>query len=256
VHPNAGRLHADHAVAALQLAARKRGAVVRTRTRVASLRIGAGRKTAVVTIDDDELTADFVVVAPGGWAPKLLGGLLPDLPPLRVTQEQPAHFPPLNPADPWPSFIHHPGAGLEDGEVYGLGSVDGIKVGFHAVGPVIDPDHRDRSIDPGRVATLQAYAEQWLPGVDASAPAPLTCLYTLTPDHNFVVDRRGPLIVLAGFSGHGFKFGPAIGELAVKLAIDDAPPPDRFALGPGDGSPGDGSPGDGSPGDGSPGDGS
>jgi hypothetical protein len=52
--------------------------------------------------------------------------------------------------------------------VYGLGSVDGVKVGFHAVGPVVDPYHRDRSIDPGAQRRLQDYAAEWLPGVVGS----------------------------------------------------------------------------------------
>ena len=55
-------------------------------------------------------------------------------------------------------------------------------------------------------------------GCPASTPAaaePLTCLYTTTPDHHFVIDRVGPITVAAGFSGHGFKFGPALGDLVV-----------------------------------------
>jgi sarcosine oxidase len=67
--------------------------------------------------------------------------------------------------------------------------------------------------------------------VDAGRPESTTCLYTLTPDENFVIDRHGPITVLAGFSGHGFKFGSVIGELAADL-VDGKPGAARFALGP------------------------
>ena len=58
---------------------------------------------------------------------------------------------------------------------------EGVKVGFHAVGPVTDPDHRSFTPEPGQLALLQRYAEQWMPGVDASDPHPISCTYTTTP---------------------------------------------------------------------------
>jgi sarcosine oxidase len=171
-----------------------------------------------------------VVIAVGGWAPGLAAQTVSGMPPLRVTQEQPLHFPAAS-ALIWPSFIHHGGAALPaDTTVYGLGSDDGVKVGFHGAGPIVDPDRRDRTIDPVTQKALQAYAADWLPGVDPTAPAASTCLYTTTPDHHFVIDRDGPVTVLAGFSGHGFKFASVIGELAADL-VDGAPGAERFALG-------------------------
>ncbi|TKA03073.1 FAD-dependent oxidoreductase [Actinacidiphila oryziradicis] len=230
-HPEAGRLHADHAVAAFQQAARQGGARIRHGVKVTRLSV-RGERAEVVTEGEEAVIADAVVVAVGGWAPSRLSGLVPGLPPMRVTQEQPVHFPAPD-ALGWPSFIHHPGAGLpaDSGGIYGLGSDDGVKVGFHGVGPVVDPDHRDRTADPRALGRVQQYASRWLPGVDHTAPAATTCLYTTTPDHNFVIDRAGPLTVLAGFSGHGFKFASVIGALAADL-VGGASAPSRFALGP------------------------
>ncbi|MFF2719378.1 FAD-dependent oxidoreductase [Streptomyces sp. NPDC058011] len=231
-HPDAGRVHADDAVSALLKAAGQRGAEVRHRVRVTEIRHTArtGGGVTVVTDAGEALTADAVVVAVGGWAPGFLPGLVSGLPPMRVTQEQPVHFP-VPDALEWPSFIHHPGAGWNvPGGLYGLGSADGVKIGLHGVGPVVDPDHRDRTPDPAAVERLRAYAEEWLPGVAGTEPAPLTCLYTTTPDEDFVIDRQGPVTVLAGFSGHGFKFGPAIGDLAADL-VEGRPGTARFALG-------------------------
>ncbi|MFC1411247.1 FAD-dependent oxidoreductase [Streptacidiphilus sp. N1-12] len=242
-HAAAGRVHADRAVTAFQQAAAARGAVVRHGVRVEKLLRHGTDRVEVVTADGEVLSADAAVVAVGGWAPGLAAQTVAGIPPLRVTQEQPVHFP-ARPTAPdalvWPSFIHHPGARLTDpAGVYGLGSADGVKIGFHAVGPTVDPDRRDRSIDPAALRRVQDYAERWLPGVDSTAPTATTCLYTITPDHDFVVDRDGPVTVLAGFSGHGFKFAPAIGALAAEL-VTGAPGARRFALGrertPGEGT--------------------
>ncbi|MGA6174268.1 FAD-dependent oxidoreductase [Streptomyces sp. NPDC012600] len=231
-HPDAGRVHADDAVSALLKAAGQRGAEVRHGVRVTEIRRcgRTGDGVTVLTDADEALTADAVVVAVGGWATGFLPAVVSGLPPMRVTQEQPVHFP-VPDALEWPSFIHHPGAGFRlPGGVYGLGSVDGVKIGLHGVGPVVDPDHRDRTPDPAVTERLRAYAEEWLPGAAGTEPTPLTCLYTTTPDEDFVIDRQGPVTVLAGFSGHGFKFGPAIGDLAADL-VEGGPGLPRFALG-------------------------
>ena len=70
------------------------------------------------------------------------------------------------------------------------------------------------------------------PMVRVDSAVSTTCLYTQTPDHHFVIDRQGPIVVAAGFSGHGFKFGPALGELIVRLVLDAAATPPLFAFGP------------------------
>jgi sarcosine oxidase len=49
-----------------------------------------------------------------------------------------------------------------------------------------------------------------------------TCLYAATPDDDFVIDRRGPIVLAVGFGGLGFKFAPLIGEMAADLATDDS----------------------------------
>jgi sarcosine oxidase len=230
-HRDAGRVHADDAVVAFQEAAANNGADVRHGVRVAAINERTDGLT-VTTTAGEELRATSVVLGAGAWTPLLFPDLAASL---RTTQEQPAHFPPIDPTTEWPSFIHHPGAGLSTAGdtasgIYGLGSVDGVKVGFHAIGPVTDPDRRDRAPDPAVLRDLRAYARDWLPGVDADAGVPVTCLYTLTPDQRFVVDRVGRHTVLAGFSGHGFKFSPAIGELAAQLTLDGLRTAPQFAI--------------------------
>jgi sarcosine oxidase len=229
-HAAAGRVHADHAVLAFQEAAVARGALVRHQVRVAEVLTRGANQVEVVTADGEAIRADGAVIAVGGWAPGLVAETVRGLPPLRVTQEQPLHFPAAGALE-WPSFIHHAGAGLDaDFDVYGLGGVDGVKVGFHGVGPAADADRRDRAIDADSRDRVREYAERWLPGADTSRPDATTCLYTNTPDRDFVIDREGPVTVLAGFSGHGFKFAPVIGELAADL-VSGRPGVVRFALG-------------------------
>lgn len=233
-HAHSGRLHADDAVVALQTNAQKFGASVSHQAPVTSV-VVRGDDAVEVRTETDVYRARRVVVSAGAWTTKLLTGLVP-LPPLRVTQEQPAHFAALVAEADWPSFVHGFAAESVDaatfyGGVYGLATPgSGIKVGFHGVGPVVDPDARDYEPEPGQLAALQEYVRRWLPGADAEVIAPISCTYTTTVDSNFILDRHGPIVVAAGFSGHGFKFTPAIGRVLADLAITGERPDQRFAL--------------------------
>jgi sarcosine oxidase len=231
-HPHGGRAHADRTVAALKRIAAEHGADIRHDTRVKAL-VPAADHVEIQT-EDETLLAIAVVVAAGAWTASLLGDVL-RLPALTVTREQPAHFPPRDPATPWPSFIHHQvgtptrGTATPRG-TYGLSSVDGVKVGFHAVGPVVHPDESGTGVDGQRLRALQDYVAAWVPGVDAEHPAASPCLYTLTDDSDFVIDRFGPLAVAAGFSGHCFKFTPEIGRIVADLVLNGGPAPERFRI--------------------------
>jgi sarcosine oxidase len=61
-----------------------------------------------------------------------------------------------------------------------------------------------------------------MPGLDADTAAPISCTYTSTETEDFVLDRRGRIVVGAGFSGHGFKFTPAVGAVLADLALDES----------------------------------
>lgn len=257
VQPVAGRAHADRTVATLQSEAVRHGAQVRHGARVVGIDVvpdgvvvrvvAQGPATSgdhPTTGEVEELRAATVVVTVGAWSAGLLADVpgFAGLPPLVVTQEQPAHFPVRDAAlvadDTWPSFIHHvdPQAHAEArGElgpdddypvlgVYGHHTPGvGIKVGHHGTGPVVDPDARDFVAEPVRLAALREYVVAWFPGVDATVPEPVSCTYTTTPDSRFVLDRVGPVVVGGGFSGHGFKFTPGIGQVLAALATGTDP---------------------------------
>ncbi len=232
-HAEAGRIRSADTVEALLDLAAADGAELRFGTRVTSVEDHG--EAVTLTLEDRHgtasVTAASVVAAVGSWAPALVGDLLAgrgvSLPAIRVTQEQPAHFPSHLADDAWPSFVHYP---LDGGDVYGLLTPgEGVKVGFHGTGPVVDPDARDFTPVPEELERLQTYVSRFVPGVDATEPAPISCLYDNSPDDDFVMDRRGPITVATGFSGHGFKFAPVLGEMLADLATGGAPHP-RFAL--------------------------
>ncbi|NQX29951.1 FAD-dependent oxidoreductase [Microbacteriaceae bacterium VKM Ac-2854] len=240
--PTAGRLHADRAVAALQRAAADSGAQVRHNTRVISIEPHDDH-VLVEVMDGDSgavrrLRSRTAVVTVGAWTQKLLDGRIA-LPRLVVTQEQPAHFALRDGSFVWPGFNHTPAPGEVDtawwpSPIYGMQTPgEGIKAGWHGVGPVTDPDERSFRSEPTQLAQLRRYVAEWLPGADPDAVTEISCTYTTTPDSDFVLDRVGQLIVGAGFSGHGFKFTPAVGEVLADLATA-APTavPERFRLGP------------------------
>jgi sarcosine oxidase len=222
--PDAGRCHADATVRALQRRAAELGADIHFEA--GAVTVEALRTTGVVarTESGDEYRAPVGVVACGPWASAALDGLL-TLPCLTVTREQIFYFTPGDSDVVWPSFIHH-----RTPFVYGLDTPGrGVKVAEHHTGAVTDPDSRSFEVDPEGEARVRRYVEEWFPGLDPEPAGAETCLYTTTPTEDFVVDRVGPVVVAAGFSGHGFKFVPLIGRLLADVALG-RPGPSRFSL--------------------------
>jgi sarcosine oxidase len=233
----AGRVNADATVAALHTTTAAAGADVRHRTRATRIEVVGDERVRVTSVTDagveEVFEARTAVVTLGAWTAKFIGLLA--LPRLVVTQEQPAHFAQRDESVAWPGYNHFPGAAADGYDywrspVYGmLTPGEGVKAGWHGVGPVVDPDARDFLPVPDQLADLQRYARDWLPGVDADAVAPISCTYTTTPDEHFVLDRIGPIVVGAGFSGHGFKFTPVVGRILADLADGSRPAPALFA---------------------------
>jgi sarcosine oxidase len=216
----AGRIDGDQAVAALTAAARGHGAQVRRPLAATAVDV---RHDDLVHVHTPEgvIAARRAVITVGAWTVRLIDGAV-DLPPLRVAQEQPAHFPfhdvPPCVARPgaWPTFVHHgPGA-------YGLADPCGdVKVGLQGTGVECDPDRPIVSPEQGGLARLQDYVATWLPGLDPSRPRPVSRTHTSTADGEFVLRRHGPLVVGAGFADHGLTHAPVVGETLAELA---APP--------------------------------
>lgn len=233
-HPAAGRLDAEATVACLLARAEELGAEVLEDNAVRH--IEQFDDHAIIHPDEGAARrVDRVVVTAGAWAPSLLGQLLDEPPPMTVTMEQPAFFTPRVEAA-WPTFLHYADgtpkvAALSDPVCsYGLPNPDGrVKIGEHHTGQVVDPDNRPATHDPERLDRLRSYVGQWFPGLDVSTAEAETCLYTTTPATDFVLDRVGSVVVGAGFSGHGFKFVPWIGQQLARLVEGHRTAP-RFHL--------------------------
>jgi monomeric sarcosine oxidase len=230
-HPEAGVVDADATVAACVAAAVDRGAQVFTGTTVEGAAQRDGR--VEVRTSGPTLTADRLVVAAGAWLPHLAGALgvpLP-LPELTVSQQQVFHFRQRDAAERWPIFVHK-----HDLNTFGLpsgtdgGGLPAIKLGEHDGGTRTTALARSGVVDPSARARMIAHVGRWLPGLDPEPVGQVTCLYTTTPDDDFVLDRVGPVVVASPCSGHGAKFAPLIGAMAADLALGVGEPEPRFRL--------------------------
>lgn len=232
-HPDAGVVNADATVAACVRRATELGAEVITGRRAEGIDIqqaGARGKARVRTDDGREITADTVVVAAGPWLPEL--ELPVALPPLRVTQQQVFHFRQRNPELPWPVLVSKDATM----QVFGLpsgsdgGPLSAVKVAEHDRGTPTTARTRGGVVDPSSRARIRDFVRDRLPGLVPEPVAEATCLYTTTPDEDFVLDRHGPLVIVSPCSGHGAKFAPLIGAMAADLATGRAEPHPRFRL--------------------------
>ncbi len=223
--PGAGRARAAETLDALRTVASRLGADLRFEQPVDRLEVTCAGDGVGVRAAGAAVRAPVAVVAAGAWTADLLGGAVA-LPGLTTTQEQVAFFRPRD-GGPWPSFIDRGSP-----TCYGLPSPNGLlKVGEHHAGPVTTGDGRSFAIDRAGLARVGAYVTDRLPGLDPEPVAATTCLYTMTPTEDFVLDRAGPLVVGAGFSGHGFKFTPQIGRILATMAAGGEPPGPPFTIG-------------------------
>ena len=227
---NAGVLLARRAVAALQRLAGRDGASVRPMTPVLSVEPrGDG---VLLRTPDGEIRAQVAIVTAGGWAGGLLGPALTRMPPLTVTVQQVQYYAAADPGARWPTFIDWSGDGIGWYVVPVAGGAPGIKVAAHSPGPPVDPRTGPFTVDPELEDAAGRYTRERLPGLLPTAGHAETCLYTMTADQDFLIDREGPIVVGGGGSGHAFKFGPLIGEILADLALgkESSIPRDRFAL--------------------------
>lgn len=221
--PDAGVARAAAALRELERRIVAGGGEVRWNTRVRA--VSADASGVDVVTDAAVIRADVAVVTAGAWTAGLLAGIRAEdggpgiaLPPLRVTEETPAHFSPVG-AGPWPSFNHFVAPGSQPANVYGMPTPgEGVKVGFHGIGDEVDPDRRPHR--PVRQRELRDYVREWMPGLDPDTAVPISCTYTSTPTEAFVLDRVDRIVVGAGFSGQGFKFAPGVGATLAALALD------------------------------------
>lgn len=204
---------------AFAAAARRDGVRIRQGCPVAGVLTDAAGASGVRLAGGEEIASRRVVVAAGPWSVALLAPLGVDLP-VTVHREQ--------------LVVIAPGADVAGFPVFSdLVSLQYLRVepsGELLVGnsdlavPVpADPDHYSDHADPALLETAVGKIAHLLPGLpEAAVTSTYAGCYDITPDYNPVIGSTGVdgLLVAAGFSGHGFKISPAVGELVADLVLD------------------------------------
>jgi sarcosine oxidase len=231
LQPDGGYIEAAAALGAMIKLARAAGAEILTNEKVVAIEPhGAG---VLLKTDRDSIEADGAIVAAGPWMNALSPGLSL---PLRVTRQVVGWFAPDDPvpfaAERFPVFLIESRHGMHYGFPHyrGRGANAGANIGVkvakhHHLGEVVGPDHGDRRITTTDEAAMRAPLADYLPGADGRLIDAQTCLYTMTPDDTFIVDRLPgfPQVVIASpCCGHGFKFAPVIGEITADLVTAGA----------------------------------
>ena len=207
--PEGGRIRARQAVEALRHSAAVHGASFTYDSPVVAL--DENPESIQLHTPAGVVTCRQVVIAAGAWMrPLIPERFASQLPPIKVTAEQPVYAETRDtPAVLFPSFVHHRGP---DGTFYGLPAEGGlIKLGIHATGKQTDPDAMPTVPDQEILDRIQEYVAEWMPGVGDIVRSEY-CVYDLTPDDQFVLLGDGSVFIAGGFSGHGFKFAPWVGQ--------------------------------------------
>jgi sarcosine oxidase len=165
--------------------------------------------------------ASQLVVCPGAWAPEILADIGITIKIERQVMYWIAPQPGMAPMDAGPIYIQE---NDEVEQIYGFPPIDGpdggAKVAFFRKGAECTPDTIDRVVHPRERREMRDRVAQLLPGLSGPVLDTATCMYSTTPDENFVIARH-PLhrnvSVACGFSGHGFKFVPVVGEILADL---------------------------------------
>jgi sarcosine oxidase len=228
--PDAGVCLADRTVAALQRLAAREGVALQPHTPV--LRIDNRGSHVVLHTPSATIRAGTAVITAGPWMTGLLAGVLEHVPHATPTLQQIRYYRPARADKEWPTLIDWQADGGAWYLVPQAGGAPGLKVATHVPGRGIDPDRGPFPPTPAQDDMADRYVRRRLPGLRGFGLAPQTCLYTMTADEDFVLDRAGPVVVGGGCSGHAFKFGPLLGEVLARLALgeDAGLPPGRFSL--------------------------
>jgi sarcosine oxidase len=216
-----GIVAAERATAAHHRIARSLGATLRDRTPVTNVRETGGE--IEVEAGGQRYRAAKLVVAAGPWSSRVLDAFGLRLP-LEVTKEQAMYFEARSVGEfalgRFPVWIW-----MDDPSFYGFpvfGEAGAVKVSQDAGGRPVDPDARGFDEDPSITRRVTEFLARRLPGALGPPRIVKSCLYTLTPDRDFVIDRlpEHPNVSIAIGAGHAYKFASLIGRILGELVLD------------------------------------
>lgn len=223
VDPEGGYLHVESSVARFQERARRQGAALRFETRVTDW--SADESGVSVVCDGERIHGEALVVTAGAWGAPLLAelGCAPRIDARVQVWAVPDRLEGLDTGACPIYFVVS-----DEGVFYGFPLIDGamMKIAEHGnprpLADAWDLVHYDGTADTDACMTAM---HRLFPGHRFSTGRTSRCMYTLTPDEHFVLDvhpEKSNVILGLGFSGHGFKFAPAVGEALAELALDGA----------------------------------
>ncbi len=238
--PGAGFLRPEACVGAQLAEARRLGAEVFPSEVV--LEITAGIDSVEVRTDQANYSAAKVVVAVGPWIQKLMGAEYSRL--FKIYRQVMNWFalarnPERYAPERFPIFIWLTGSEPRD-MMYGFPAIDGptggVKISTEQYLATVDPDMVSQTVSAAEVQAMYAeYIQPRFADVSGTCLRSQTCLYTVTPDAKFIVDRSQNsenILFASACSGHGFKHSAAIGEALVAMALGSATCGRSFALSP------------------------
>lgn len=215
-----GIAHAAKSVMAMQFLARMHGADMRERTKV--LRVSPSDTGVNIETSNGTFSASKVILAADGWINELLKPLGVKIP-IKVTQEQVTYFRPTDPAaydmDKFPPWVW---VGKEWYYGFPCYGEPAIKAGHDNAEQYTTADARTFIPSRERIDELASIMQHFMPDNGRREMRTVTCLYTRTPDRQFVISplkENKNITVLLG-AAHGFKFAPAIGRIAAEIAVD------------------------------------
>jgi len=222
----AGMVFCERAVTAHLSVAERAGAELRFNEPVTSWQVRPAGEVKVTTARSTYF-AKQLVITPGPWATQLLGEIgVPFIVERQVLFwfAPPSGIESFTP-DKFPVYIWQRADGATP---YGFPAVDslrgGVKIAFYrkSISEPCTPETVDRCVREDDVAEMRSAICEFLPALDGELIDATTCLYTLTPDLNFVIGEHPKFPqakIAAGFSGHGFKFCSVVGEILANLVI-------------------------------------
>lgn len=219
----AGYLRVERCVGAQAEEAQRLGAQMQCGVTVTGWK--ADRDHVEVTTDQASYQAERVIITAGAWASQLLSDLGVPL----VVRRKPQFWFDVQDTSydaerGCPAYLFETPGGV----FYGFPRIDehGVKVAEHTGGEAVtDPLTVDRAERPADLARVRAFTQRYLPRLSDRRLAHSVCMYTMSSDEHFIVDRHPAterVAFAAGLSGHGFKFAPVLGEALIDLATNGA----------------------------------
>ena len=227
--PDAGFVTPERTIRLYTELAKKHGATIQTNEKLIEWKKENGGVT--VKTNKGIYQCNKIIVTAGAWAGKLIPGLANKI---KVTRQFLAWIKPKHPEkfsmDNFPCWL------IDDENIPGcyygfpmlstekFGPPEGLKLAHHHPATITDPDNVNRIVTNDDIENLKYAMNKYFPGEFDGVLSGKICLYANSPDENFIIDKlpgyEENVFIACGFSGHGFKFVPVVGEILSDLAIN------------------------------------